>query len=53
MEKKRTEGAGRELDLLDVVAAILEHWKILVVVTILSAAAFYGVSRYVMTPIYE
>ena len=53
MEKKRTEGAGRELDLLDVAAAILEHWKILVVVTILSAAAFYGVSRYVMTPIYE
>ena len=53
MEKKRTEGASRELDLLDVAAAILEHWKILVVVTILSAAAFYGVSRYVMTPIYE
>lgn len=53
MEKKRTEGAGRELDLLDVAAAILEHWKILVVVTILSAAAFYGVSRYVMTPLYE
>ena len=53
MEKKRTEGAVRELDLLDVAAAILEHWKILVVVTILSAAAFYGVSRYVMTPIYE
>lgn len=53
MEKKRTEGAVRELDLLDVAAAILEHWKILVVVTILSAAAFYGVSRYVMTPLYE
>lgn len=53
MEKKRVEGEVREIDLLEVAAAILEHWKILIVVTILSAAAFYGVSKYLMTPMYE
>ena len=52
--EKRFEGEQEaEIDLLELAAAVLEHWKSLILVTVLCAALCFGYSKYMITPMYE
>ena len=42
-----------EIDLLELLSEVLSHWKMVVLIAVLFAAAFFGYSKYMIVPQYE
>ena len=53
MEREYQEDNEIEVDLLELVSAVLSHWKMVFIITLLFAGLFFSYCKFLATPQYE